>query len=49
MLGTNKLKKMLLEGKKPVGTYVKTYDPAITEVCSLVGYDCIISITSTLL
>ena len=42
MLGTNKLKKMLLEGKKPVGTYVKTFDPAITEVCSLVGYDCII-------
>lgn len=42
MLGTNKLKKMLLDGKKPIGTYIKTFDPAITEVCCLCGYDCVI-------
>jgi 4-hydroxy-2-oxoheptanedioate aldolase len=42
MIHDNKLKKMLAEGKKPVGTYIKSYDPSTTEVACLSGFDFII-------
>ncbi len=42
MLTKNKLKQMLIEGKKPIGTYIKSTDPAITEVCCICGLDFII-------
>ncbi len=42
MIKENRIKKMLAEGKKVVGTYIKSTDPAITEVICMSGFDFVI-------
>lgn len=42
MLKTNRLKKILKEGGKPIGTYIKSTDSSIIEICSMVGFDFVI-------
>lgn len=42
MIKENKIKKMLAEGKTAIGTYIKSTDPAITEVICMSGFDFVI-------